>query len=296
MICTTRPKHLLKVLGDLKILYTDLNNLIIEYDTIKEWEPTSFTSWEANGGYPNGIQTYQQCLYLCNWSPDAVLLYNSKSEKLKENLSFVDPCGIDIDEEKKLLYVADQSNLTILNLQLNFISSWILPSIIGFYRGIKINSNILYVTIPEASSNIFLCNPQDGKIINKYANSDHVLNNPRGITVNNKYIYVCDCDNHRFQILNKKNGNFHCQWGNYESREELGQFHDPVSVYYYIEDDNFYIGDSFSVQIFRKDSVCIQRIGRGSKLSWVAGICIINELLYVSDFNNRRIQIFRHVS
>jgi len=60
-----------------------------------------------------------------------------------------------------------------------------------------------------------------------------------------------------------------------------------------------YIGDRFSLQLFSKDCVCRQRIGSHKvgngmdEFSRIYGICIVNDELYVSDSNNRRIQIFR---
>jgi len=55
----------------------------------------------------------------------------------------------------------------------------------------------------------------------------------------------------------------------------------------------------YSVQLFRSDGVCIQRLGDkvyGKKMNQfdvVFGISVMNDRLYVSDFGNDRIQIFK---
>jgi len=81
------------------------------------------------------------------------------------------------------------------------------------------------------------------------------------------------------------------------------------SIYYCLEDEIFYIGDSCSVQLFTKDGICQQRIGeKGAKsddclaekggnriyrVERVYGMRVINDRLFVCDLDNQRIQIFR---
>jgi len=75
-----------------------------------------------------------------------------------------------------------------------------------------------------------------------------------------------------------------------------------VSIYYNLLEEIFYIGDRYSVQIFTKDGNCQQRIGdqnSGNKMNQfnrIYGICVMNDQLYVSDYNNKRVQIFRRKS
>jgi len=118
--------------------------------------------------------------------------------------------------------------------------------------------------------------------------------------VNNQYIYVCDNDNHRVQILTKENGSFYSKWGTGVGGHNLGQFYYPYAIYFYKFDEVFYVGDEHSVQMFKKDTEeCLQRLGdikKGghmSQFSMILGICIVDENLCVSDYYNRRIQIFK---
>jgi len=96
----------------------------------------------------------------------------------------------------------------------------------------------------------------------------------------------------------KETGTFSHIWGSTQSTEK-GQFGTPYSIFYERIDEIFYIGDSCSVQLYTKDNVCIQRIGdvdTGSEMNQFCGIyglCVKDENLYVSDWSNQRIQVFR---
>jgi len=71
--------------------------------------------------------------------------------------------------------------------------------------------------------------------------------------VESNYVYICDCDNHRVQVLMKENGEFKSQWGRgLKQREELGEFSFPCVIYYDFNEQLFYIGDRYSVQLFEK--------------------------------------------
>jgi len=94
--------------------------------------------------------------------------------------------------------------------------------------------------------------------------------------------------------MSKENGTFLKQWGNGTSSTESGNFSLPYSIYHYLIDNTFYIGDYSSVQIFTKDDQCIQRIE--DTFSIVYGVAIIDEQLYISDNLNNRIQIFKRLT
>jgi len=125
------------------------------------------------------------------------------------------------------------------------------------------------------------------------------FNNPRGVTVNNKFLYICDSWNHRIQILTKNQGIFHTQWGSGKPSEEMGHFRNPTCIYYGSEDALFYIGDSFTIQLFKEEGMCIQQIGdihQGNKMnqfSWITGVCSMDNQLFLSDYSNARIQLFK---
>jgi len=140
----TSKKELLRVLNDLEIFYSDLNRLIVKYDAFLQWESTASKSWEQKG-WPYGILSYQQYVYICNCGPSNFLIYNLNDEKkILENQSFKDPSGIDIDEKNNILYIADKNNVTMVNLKLEIVSSWKLPEQNNTFRGLKIDNNRLF--------------------------------------------------------------------------------------------------------------------------------------------------------
>jgi len=169
-----------------------------------------------------------------------------------------------------------------------------------FFRGIKADGQVLFLTIYEYHQ-IFVCNSQDGKVVNKWgtetmSSKQGEFNYAMGITADNQNLYICDCDNHRVQILTKNTGLFVTQWGS--DGRDLGYFRYPFSIYHCLIEDMFYIGDNYSIQLFSPDGYCHQRIGgrikgpKMSEFSGVYGVCVIDDQLYVSDYENARIQIF----
>jgi len=119
---------------------------------------------------------------------------------------------------------------------------------------------------------------------------------PKGLTVDNRYVYICDWYNHRVQILTKDNGIYVSQLGNGKSSE---QFEYPYSLYNHVSEEVIYVGDAPSVQLFR-EGICIQRLGNecGNQMNQFDGIlsiCVVDDRLYLSDCYNARIQIFKRV-
>jgi len=114
-----------------------------------------------------------------------------------------------------------------------------------------------------------------------------------------KCIYICDCDNHRIQILTKDKGIFVMQWGSGEESTDQGQFSNPMSIYNNLGEEIFYVGDNWSVQLFEKDGNCIQRLGQDisgnsmNQFHWITSLCVMDDRLYVCDHVNQRIQIFQ---
>jgi len=228
---------------------------------------------------------------------------------LKINSSLLSPSGIDIDEENSILYIADKTRVTRLNLKLEFLSSWEFPKQREFgwiFRGLKLDSNTVSLTI-HGLHQIFLCNCQDGKILKEFGTvfsgtKDGEFHYPYGLTVDNKYVYICDNENHRVQILTKE-GSFFTKWGNGIQSTDKGHFSYPKSIYHHTPEDTIYVGDHYCVQLFRKDGACIQRLGdtkygnQKDQFERVFGICVgWDDRLYVSDYVNKRIQIFKRAT
>jgi len=201
---------------------------------------------------------------------------------------------VDVDTNN-LLYVADETDISILNFELEIISKWPLPLKPDFLsRGIKVDKEILYLTMANLHQ-IFICHKQNGQVITKWGNTaesekEGEFARPRGITVDNSFVYVCDSGNHRIQILTKGQGSFVSQWGGNGNE----QFMHPLSIYNDWADEIFYIGDYYSLQLFTKEGICIQKFGakEGNKMDSVRGAAILDDRLFVCDYENQGIQIF----
>jgi len=217
--------------------------------------------------------------------------------------------------KKSLLYCVGYTSLTLLSLQTNKYSFliWKLPTedkLDWNHCGIKVNDNYLYLSFDEIHQ-IFKCQSNNGKIINIFGNKDSSSKNgefcyPYGVTVGTMeakheghgdggtqdptlYLYICDSNNHRIQILTKDKGKYITQWGN--NRE--GQFTWPESIYYDELERIFFIGDHHKISIFLSNGFCIQRLGDQNFFQGIYGLCKIDDDLFVSDFTNNRIHIFR---
>jgi len=300
-----KGRALSEILNSLDLLIRDLIHLIVEYSTnYNDWETTAFISWPTKGA-SGGIINYQQKIYLCNWdSSMTVSIYNTNGELLKQDReSLQNPFSIDIDENKELVYVAGEGHVTILNLNLEFQTSWKPPQ--HFTRGVKVDNDELYLTV-FSSPRVYVCNSYDGKILKIYG-STKVGSNPcefdypYGLTIDKENIYVCDCNNNRIQVLSRSDGHYVTHWGRGRRgilNLGLGEFNYPNVIYEHIDDEIFYVGDAYSLQLFRKDGVCIQKIGESTQgkgmnqFTYIYGTCIIDNYLYVSD-GNCRIQVFK---
>jgi len=265
----------------------------------RKWESSAFTSWQTKG-HPCGITPSHQHLCVCTPRNDEATIYNAKDGQILTEISFSQhPMGIDSDQNN--IYVAETTQVTILNLNFEIISSWKLPVEIDWgFRGLKVDNKRIYLTI-LGSQHIFICDRDDGKVLQIWGNTKKSskkgeFNDPSGLTVNKNYVYICDCNNHSIQSLTKEIGQFMIQWG--DSKESTIVY--PRSIYLDDLSEILYIGDNYSVQLFSKDGICLQRLGdRAGKnidqFDEVSGICIIDELLYVSDYYNSRIQIFKRI-
>jgi len=294
----------LDLLNDLPLLYVDLNVLIVEYAS-SLWGNTASTSLQKNfPDSPSGFLGFQQHLYLWFSRFHLVLTCDTSGKMIKETPYSRYPCRMDIDEKKSMLYIADETHVTILNFKLEFLSSWELPSNSNYFVfGLKVDGITLYLIMNERSElgRILFCNSQDGKTLGEFGNvygpGDGEFKIPSALTVDNKYVFICDYQNHRIQTLTKENKFYFSKLGDGIPSTEQGQFNYPGCIYHHLSDDLIYIGDFRSVQLFSKDGVCIQRLdGYGTQMnqfSRVVSICVMDDRLYVGDRHKGLIQIFK---
>jgi len=284
-----------------------LASLIISYCAWREWETTARITWTTIAK-PFGILGHQEYIYLCIPGKNLITKYNLNGEIIEENTSIRSPAGIDIDRNKSLLYVAGRTHVTLLPLDSKTpLFFWELPIKNDYhYRGVKIDDDtMIYLTLFGVHQ-IFMCNSTNGKILNIFGNEQSgskqgEYNYPHGLTVVKNYLYICDNNNHRIQIVTKDKGLFVSQWGNKSKGGIEADFDGPCAICYDESEKIFYIGDDYSVQLFTTHGQCIQRLGGqtwGNNMNHfddVFSIYRINDRLYVSDFDNKRIQIFNQI-
>jgi len=119
---------------------------------------------------------------------------------------------------------------------------------------------------------------------------DGEFNSPCGITIDTQFLYVCDKDNNRVQVLDKENGKFIYQCKNNGKR----LLDNPLSILLY--ENLLYVGDWNGIQVYSKQNKCIKYFGnygtRKGEFKRVTSLCIINDQLYIIDSGNNRIQVW----
>jgi len=260
----------------------------------------------------HGLRSFKQHVYVCGLGSNQILTYNTNGDIIGQNIGRIMPSAVDIDEKHSLLYIVDKTQVTIFNIKFEphfkfeSISSWKLPKdpFGMLFRGLKVDENILYLTV-QGAHQIFVCQSNDGKILKEFGSvysslKDGIFQYPAGLTVDPTHLYICDLSNNRVQVLKKESGIFYSKWGKEEPSVVPGEFNYPHSIFHHVAEDLMYVGDSLSVQVFRKNGVFIQRLGDkifGNKMYQFNGACGIcvgeDDRLYVSDCYNSRIQIYQ---
>jgi len=149
----------------------------------------------------------------------------AKNGQIVNKLSLNYPYGIDIDQKTSSLYIACGSQINILNLKLENVSTWkysIKPKSLSYFRCVKVADDILYLTIQDYNQ-IFVHKSQDGTLLDQWgtvvsSSKTGEYYKPLGLTLDNKTLFVCDSANHRIQLITKKDGNFFITMGYMWSR------------------------------------------------------------------------------
>jgi len=287
-----RKKALSKLLDDLRVLHSDLHGLIAEYDInpiskLFEWHFFQ----EGNYNIWNIVQD-NQCVYINCFSHGEIYRYTFGWETL--------PClkhkARAMEMVNNQLYFLNYTGGFILDIKTSLIiESWNLPkeeegSVGGYY--LKVDQETIYFTPCRYSHYVYLCSKK-GKEMKKFGRKSEStkrgeFNDPAGITVDEKCLYVCDQSNNRVQVLDKENGTFISQW-NDGTRDRI-----YLSILLY--ENLLYLGHRSGIQVFTKKGECLQIFGSwGSgeeEFKWVSGLCIVNDKLFIADQDNHRIQVW----
>jgi len=161
-------------------------------------------------------------------------------------------------------------------------------------NGLKIDQDYIYFTFyPSHLVHIYSKNGNGSPIkITEYGTissgeNNHQFNNPKGLTTNKNYLYVCDSDNHRIQVLCKFTGKYMFTF----EKTLFPKFEFPEVIH--LSFDEFYIGSENSVQVFTKKGQFSRCIEAREKFFRVSSIWSLNDRLYINT--HERLHIFRRV-
>jgi len=301
-----QPK-LIQTMDSLCFLPVVLVKEISQYCAPTSWKGELLHQWNLpTKCYPFGLVSNGVSLFVCAAvEQNALHCYNLKDHRLEETwtLKIDGPKGIDLANDE--LYILDRYQVSVFSrLNKNLLRQWYIPtSGLSFGAGLKVYEKEIFLTVYPFHQ-IFVYN-QFGLLLKKYgteeAGSDPgQFNFPKGITVDCNYIYICDCWNHRIQVLRRDNGLYSHQWGSYGNGNS--QFRSPQSIHLSEEGKGeglLYVGDHVGVQVFTKEGTFLHRFGkneRGSgdgEFTWIHGLHVVQNRLFISDYGNHRIQMWR---
>jgi len=288
-------KILVENLDNLNLLYSDLNRIIARYAATPKLNGEYMFEWKLKKSHRciRQIVHDNQYLYInCFFGLGQIYRYSFDGKPIK---SLELRASVMEMVNNQLYLMDDTSKFFLVDIQTNLmIQSWDLPEGGGCY--LKVDQENLYFTPRHTGmSNYVYFYSKNGKEIKKFGNiecskKEGEFDSPEGLTVDEKYLYVCDTLNNRVQVIDKKNGLFIRQW-----KGGISSFVMPRSILLY---DNFlYVGEHCRIQVFSKKGYCLQLFGSQGdgegEFGGIIGLCIGNEKLFILDIENERIQVWK---
>jgi len=199
--------NLLKIFDELKILYNDLNQLIVQYTTVQYLSEPSEVLKLFGDARPTGLASDQQFLYLCDYTmkQERIRVYNLKGHRIIENKCPTLNMSSDLDLYQNCLYVLNRRMISIFDLQFQLISTISLPHEWG--SNLKVDQNLIFITF--LFSNQVYVYTKEGNLqctcgATSASSKPGEFHYPRGLFFENNILYICDSQNNRIQELNKK--------------------------------------------------------------------------------------------
>ena len=127
------------------------------------------------------------------------------------------------------------------------------------------------------------------KCVGREGGKEGEFDDPRGLTLRDNLVYVCDCDNHRIQVFDL-DLNF---VRSIDSRGSgRGEFDQPYDVKFDTS-GNMYVAEwgNERVQVMDSSGRFIREFGQG-KLIQPSGLLIADKYVYVSDFSGSCIVVY----
>jgi len=276
------------MIEDLKVLYSDLNRLIVEYDTSVPWlgkkvqKQNIISSWK--------MATDQKYLYICQWGGNCVLRYTIDGLELIDKFPLTsNAAAVDISDDKLYIYRWDRG-ITVFNINTKvIIREWCPPA---KSVSLKIYDNHLYYASQVGTIYVYSLS---GDLIKQYDCGKKGIVFIFGIDIDDKFIFIAERNKCQIQVYHIENGQLSHQWGN--KGIENGLFTLPNEVRLYQE--LCCVGDQCGIQVFTKEGDFLCRFGKTSpgngegEFKRVVGILMIGNRLYTSEEDNNRLMIFQ---
>ena len=226
----------------------------------------------------------------------------TKLDKPVREIRNIDPCYIAINSSEEIIVSDNNEDIVILNKKGARLRS-ISKSKYGFRSvwGVAVDKDDnIHVSDMNMSSNCVYKFDKSGELLirfGKKGSGPGEFSVPRGVAVAGDRVFVCDCDNHRVQVLTTELESVK-QFGSRGTGD--GQFKGPESIAVDSE-GMLYVSDRGKdrVQVFTRDGQFVRSFGKkGSgqgELNHPRGVCVDADYVYVTNYSNNRVSVFtRH--
>jgi len=270
----------------------------VEGKYINQWGSHGTSGSGLNG--PIGIVIDKNYVYVSDHCNDQIQIFDHEGSYVRKvggkgagKGEFAYPWGVAVDEQG-CIYVSDHRNkrIQVFAKDGSFLRLW---STAGTCAGLAIHGGFIFAS--ENTNHQIHVFTKGGTFVRKWGTNgegDGQFQSPYALTVDDSHVYVADRDNHRIQSFTKE-GEFVSKWGSYGVNE--GQFNGPIGITH--DNDFIYVADqNHFIHVFAKDGTFVRRWGGvqseqdGTVLN-AFGLAVDQGLLYVADYSNHRIQIFK---
>jgi len=162
----------------------------------------------------------------------------------------------------------------------------------------ELGGRVIYYTL-ECGNLIYLYT-EDGKKLKHFGIDEFdrtepgLFHRPKGLTIKGTSLYVCDGFNHRIQVIKKDTGQFLQLWGPLHGRT-YGSGSYTTSLLTYPQliicyEDIFYVTDCYQLFAFSGEGHLLQMIYSTREPNVLDGLCIVEDKLYIVEYENHRVQ------
>lgn len=254
--------------------------------------------------YPFGIHVEKSRIYVTDVSAKMVYIFDKKKNKEisidgSDDESFAYPIDV-VTDRLGNIYVSDsvKAKVYVFEEDGSYLYT-INPKSLQRPVGLAIDNNTSRLYIVDAMASQIHITELNGKFIKSIGHNGSgkgELNRPTFIDISKDgNLYISDSMNHRVQVLDG-DGNYINSFGGLS--QYVGGFGNPRGIAL-DSDENVYVSDTMynTLQIFNKKGELLMVFGgygsRAGEFSLPEDISISSNKIYVTDTNNKRVQLFK---